>query len=388
MPASKAEVYPARLFRAVLATACVGLLVCGPASQGLAFDGDLPGSLGAEGQLLGGHTEVAVAPDGPFVRREIALSGFVEESFEASLVRAGAPADLSLRLKDALSSALDRRQQIDIGDTFYVRYEQAFAGDGREIGAARIVSAEVVTAAVGRIAVYGFRPTRGAEQLWLASGESSAVPALRLPLETLSVSSGFGVRADPFEQPQHGLGAPSRLGTVGATINTATARGIALGLAPGPGKNVGRGGASFMMHNGVDLLAPTGAPVLAAASGTVVGAAPNAGYGNWIRIAHAENVATVYGHLSAFAPGISAGAKVDRGQVIGFVGNTGRSTGPHLHFEVINKGQAIDPMTFSGTKRARLVGADLDRFRKLVQRAEAERQGETAFLLMSAGGVH
>ncbi len=392
MPASNAEVYPARLFRALLVAACAGSLVCGPASQGLAFDGDLPGSLGAEGQLLGGQTEVAAAPDDPFVSREIALSGFVEESFEASLVRAGAPADMSLRLKDALSSALDQRHreanhQLDSGDTFYVRYEQTYAGDGREIGSGRIVSAEVMTARRGRIALYGFRPTRGAEQLWLASGESLAVPALRLPLEMVSVSSGFGVRADPFEQPQHGLGAPSRLGTVGATINTATARGIALGLAPGPGKSAGRGGASFVMHNGVDLLAPAGTPVLAAASGTVVGAAPNAGYGNWIRVEHTQNVATVYGHLSAFAAGISAGVKVQRGQVIGFVGNTGRSTGPHLHFEVINSGQAIDPMTSPRAKRARLEGADLERFRKLVRQVDAARQGETAFRLISAGGV-
>ena len=235
MPASNAEVCPARLFRALLVSTCAGVLVCGLALPGLALDGDLPAGPGAAEQVLGGGTEIAAAPDDPFVSREIALSGFVEESFEDSLVRAGAPAGLSLKLKDALSSALDRRQ-LDSGDKFFVRYEQAFAADGREIGAGRIVSAEVATAARGRIAFYGFRPTRGAEQLWLASGESLAAPPMRLPLETVSVSSGFGVRADPFEQPQHGLGAPSRLGTVGATINTATARGIALGLAPAPGK--------------------------------------------------------------------------------------------------------------------------------------------------------
>jgi murein DD-endopeptidase MepM/ murein hydrolase activator NlpD len=387
MPASNAEVCPTRLWRALLPAAC-GLLICGLASPGLALDGDLPGSLGAGKQVLGGGTEIAAAPDDPFVSRQIALSGIVEESFEASLVRAGAPAGLSLKLKDALSAALDVSHPLDSGDKFYVRYEQAFSSDGREIGAGRILSAVVMTAAKGKIALYGFRPTRGAEQLWLASGEALAAPAMRLPLEMLSVSSGFGVRADPFEQPQHGLGAPSRLGTVGATINTATARGIALGLAPGPGKTAGRGGATFLMHNGVDLLAPTGTPVLAAASGTVVGSAPNAGYGNWIRIEHAQNLATVYGHLSAFAPGISAGVKVQRGQVIGFVGNTGRSTGAHLHFEVINNGQAIDPMTFPRTKRVRLEGADLERFRKLVRQSEAARQGEAAFQLISTGGVH
>ena len=235
MPASNAEVCPAKLLRALFVSACAGSLVCGLASPGLALDADLPGSLGAEERVLGGGTEIAAAPDDPIVRREIALSGFVEELFEDSLVRAGAPAGLSLKLKDALSSALDQRQ-LDSGDKFYVRYEQAVAADGREIGAGRIVSAEVMTADRGRIAFYGFRPTRGAEQLWLASGKSLAAPAMRLPLETVSVSSGFGVRADPFEQPRHGLGAPSRLGAVGATINTATERGIALGLHPPPAR--------------------------------------------------------------------------------------------------------------------------------------------------------
>jgi murein DD-endopeptidase MepM/ murein hydrolase activator NlpD len=369
------------LFRALRVSTCVGVVICGLAVPARALDGDLPGSFAAPEQALGGGTEIAAAPDDPFVSRELALSGFVEDSFEDSLVRAGAPAGLSLQLKEALSSVIDRRQ-LDSGDKFLVRYQQVFAVDGREVGSGRIVSAEVATAARGRIAFYGFRPTRGTEQLWLANGESLAVPPMRLPLETVSVSSGFGVRADPFEQPRNGLGAPSRLGKVGATINTATARGIALGLAPGPGKSAARGGAAaFLMHNGVDMVAPTGTPVLAAASGTVVGAAPNAGYGNWIRIDHAQQVATVYGHLSAFAPGIGPGAKVQRGQVIGFVGNTGRSTGAHLHFEVINNGQAIDPMAFSQTKRTRLQGADLERFRKLV------RQSEAGSPLISVGGL-
>lgn len=386
MPGSNAQPRLVKPLKALLASAC--LLVCGPASHGPAFDADLAGSLGAGEQSLSGQTEIAAAPDDPFVSREIALSGFVENSFEASLVRSGASADLSLKLRDALSSALNAGNQLHSGDKFHVRYEQTFAGDGREVGPARIVSAEIMTANKGRIAFYRFRPTRGTEELWLASGESLAAPAMRLPLQTVSVSSGFGIRADPFEQPRHGLGAPSRVGSVGATLNTATARGIALGLAPGPGKTAGRGGASFLMHNGVDLVAPPGAPVHAASDGKVVGAAPNAGYGNWIRIEHAHNVATVYGHLSEFAPGISAGVEVHQGQVIGFVGNTGRSTGPHLHFEVIKDGKAIDPLTFPETKRARLEGADLESFRKLVRQFEAARHGEAAFLPISAGGAY
>ena len=375
MPASN------NVFRALLASAAACLLVCGPAS---AFDVDFTGNLTSQDEVLGGQTEVAMAADDPLQSRENTVSGFVEESVEDSLARAGLPADLSLELTDALSSAL-QHHRLDSGDTFHVRYQQTVASDGREIGAGRILSAEVKTAAKGRIALYGFRPMRGGEQLWLGNGESLSASGMRLPLQTVSVSSDFGVRADPFEQPRKGLGAPSRLGTVGASINTATARGIALGLAPGPGRAAARGGGgAFLMHNGVDLLAPTGTPVLAASEGTIVGAAPNAGYGNWIRIQHAHNVATVYGHLSGFAPGISAGVKVRRGQVIGFVGSTGRSTGPHLHFEVISNGQAVDPMKFSPTKKAKLVGADLERFRKLVRQVEAARKSETEFRLILA----
>lgn len=361
---------------AVLVSAC--MLLCGPA---WALDAELGG---AGDELLGSSAEIATAPDDPVVRRDKFVDGFVEESLEDSLAMAGLPAALGLELKDALSSALDRRP-LESGDRFEVRYQQTVAADGREVGASRIVSADVRTAAKGRIALYGFRPTRGAEQLWLGNGESLASSAMRLPLDTASVTSGFGVRADPFEQPRNGLGAPSKLGTVGASLNVATARGIALGLAPAPGRSVARGGAAFLMHNGVDLLAPTGTPVLAASDGTIVGAAPNAGYGNWIRIDHGNNMATVYGHLSAFAPGIAGGVKVRRGQVIGLVGNTGRSTGPHLHFEVISNGQAVDPMKFSPTKKSKLEGADLESFRKLVRQVDAARHEEAPLQLISAG---
>jgi|FEC22Drversion2_1045045.scaffolds.fasta_scaffold00866_16 murein DD-endopeptidase MepM/ murein hydrolase activator NlpD len=371
--------------KGLLAGACACLLICGPASRGRALDADLPGGLGAEEQLLGGQTEIAVAPDDPMVSREIALSGRVEKSFEESLVKSGAPAALTGKLQDAVSSALEDGHERAGIDTFHVRYEQTFTGDGREVGAGRIVSAEIETSARRRIAFYRFRPVRGTEQLWLSNGVSLAEPTMRLPLDAVSVSSGFGVRADPFEQPRNGLGAPSRLGTVGATINTATARGIALGLAPAPGKSAPRGGTTFLMHQGVDLLAPPGTPVHAASDGVVVGAAPNAGYGNWIRIQHAGNVATVYGHLSEFAPGMSAGVTVQRGQLIGFVGSTGRSTGPHLHFEVIDSGKAVDPMAFPATRRTTLAGADLESFRKLVRQSELARQGERGFLLISGG---
>ena len=89
----------------------------------------------------------------------------------------------------------------------------------------------------------------------------------------------------------------------GAALNAATPRGIALGLAPSPAKAPPRGFSALFMHEGIDFAAPTGTPIYAASDGIVVGATLNGGYGNWIRIDHPRKLATVYGHLSEFAPG-------------------------------------------------------------------------------------
>ena len=131
------------------------------------------------------------------------------------------------------------------------------------------------------------------------------------------------------------------------------------------------------LHEGVDLVAPYGAPILAAGDGIVKGAEPKGRYGNWIEIDHPGDLATVYGHLSSFAPGIAVGSPVSQGELIGHIGLTGRTTGPHVHFEVRFKGRPVNPMVYSALKHPQLRGADLDRLRKLVARNLAERERET-----------
>jgi murein DD-endopeptidase MepM/ murein hydrolase activator NlpD len=135
---------------------------------------------------------------------------------------------------------------------------------------------------------------------------------------------------------------------------------------------------------GIDLAAPSGTPIHAASDGIIVGATLNGGYGNWIRIDHPRKFSTIYGHLSEFAPGLKEGAEVSRGDLIGFVGNTGRSTGPHLHFEILSKGKAVDPLSSPEIKREQLRDADLRRFRDQVEGAVAERDRETALALVAA----
>jgi len=97
-------------------------------------------------------------------------------------------------------------------------------------------------------------------------------------------------------------------------------------------------------HKGVDYSAPTGTPVYAAGNGTIVKHYTSRSYGNYIRIEHDNGFFTAYAHLQAFVDGLTVGSKVSKGEMIGNVGSTGKSSGPHLHFELIHNGNFIDPL--------------------------------------------
>jgi murein DD-endopeptidase MepM/ murein hydrolase activator NlpD len=446
--------------RASFAAAFAASLSFGFVSVSGAADGGLPSADGrvAEERLLGSADEDAqYLACQPFTR-EIAADGVVSQSLDAALAKAGVPAAAMLETRQALATSLDLGRDIGAGDRSYVRYQQTFTAEGTPIGVGRVLWAELRTKAKGTIALHRFRPQGGAERLWLANGEAATPPSMRLPLDTMTVSSGYGLRADPLDKPagtalamgplpdpaksvpaayveapalapeqpvvappepvkparrrgevftgQPGFGGfamNSRPALDGAELQrlvaerdaearraaaarpveepsgTAAAQQVAV-AAPAP-----RAMRPLFMHDGVDLVAATGTPVYAASDGIVIGAAPNGGYGNWIRIDHPGKTSTVYGHLSGFAPGIEEGARVSHGELIGFVGNTGRSTGAHLHFEILSNGRAVDPLAYPETKRAQLRGADLERFRKQVKRVLAERDRETALALSISG---
>jgi murein DD-endopeptidase MepM/ murein hydrolase activator NlpD len=99
------------------------------------------------------------------------------------------------------------------------------------------------------------------------------------------------------------------------------------------------------MHKGVDFAAPLGTPVYATGDGVVKSAGRRGGYGNMVTLRHAAGLATRYAHLSRFADGVRPGASVTRGAIIGYVGSTGYSTGPHLHYEVLRQGVAVNPLS-------------------------------------------
>jgi murein DD-endopeptidase MepM/ murein hydrolase activator NlpD len=115
------------------------------------------------------------------------------------------------------------------------------------------------------------------------------------------------------------------------------------------------------MHRGLDFRAAYGTPILAAAEGRVTGAGWAGGYGRQVRLSHANGIATSYSHMSRIA--VSRGATVRRGQVIGYVGSTGLSTGPHLHYEMYRNGATINPRSVRFTQRAQLSPSELASFR-------------------------
>jgi murein DD-endopeptidase MepM/ murein hydrolase activator NlpD len=379
----------------------------------------------SEERLLGSDDETARhLAHLPFTR-EIAAAAVVSEALASSFTDAHVPATVVLEARKALAGTVDFERDVGAGDRFYVLYRQPFTVDGTPIGTAQLIWLELRTTAKGMVALHRFRPNGGTERLWLANGEAAGSAALRLPLDVINLSSGFGLRPDPLDKPGPPMGPladpapvvaapapepppppkeeplpPPRRPTLGglsafggardvfdsgrpdfhrrrpdpepAPEVAATAEPPKVEALPPPPPPKPR----LFMHDGLDLVAVTGTEIYAAADGVVTGAGPNGRYGNWMQIDHAGKLTTVYGHLAAFAPGIEAGTRVSQGELVGFVGNTGRSTGAHLHFEIVANGRTVNPLIFPGIKRTQLTGTDLDRFKKQVKRSLEERDRE------------
>ena len=131
------------------------------------------------------------------------------------------------------------------------------------------------------------------------------------------------------------------------------------------------------IHWGVDYAAPKGSAVYAGGDGVIVAAKYNGGYGKYIKIRHNSEFSTAYGHLNGYAKGIRPGVRVKQGQLIAYVGSTGRSTGPHLHYEVIKNGKRVNPLTIKAATGNNLGGQNLKKFKTMV--ADLKKSYSTMF---------
>jgi murein DD-endopeptidase MepM/ murein hydrolase activator NlpD len=329
-------------------------------------------------------------------KRVYSASGTVVGSLEESAAMAGVPPSAMVEALQAFATAIDPYHDIHDGDRFYVKYEEEFTIDGHNTGSSHVFWAELrLRTRSEPVSIHRFRALGEMnEALWLANGLSTRAPAIQLPVKVVAISSGYGLRADPFDQLpgivlKNGLAkAPANNNSL-LHLASSSARGAPV-LAhinvplprlrvPEPSlvstKNLALH-QPMEMHEGIDLVAPLRAPIFAAGSGIVLGAAPHGHYGNWIQIEHVGGLVTVYGHLGSFAPDIEPGVYVQQGDLIGYVGMTGRTTGPHVHFELHVDGHPVDPMKNPALRRQRLQGLDFERFRRQVARDLAERERE------------
>ncbi len=282
-------------------------------------------SANADGSFVATRITANLRRQTHFVRGE--LDG---QSFYSSAVAAGVSDVLIGPFVNAFRYDFDMQREVAQGDVFEAGFEQRVSADGDPVGAPVLVYASLATAGKSR-ALYRYRASGSADAEWFdSSGRSSRKSLMRTPVEAARISSGFGMRGHPI------------LGFV-------------------------------KMHKGTDFAAPTGTPIYAAGDAVVTFAGPKGPNGNFVRLHHANGWDTLYLHMNRIAAGLMPGIRVAQGQQIGEVGTTGRSTGPHLHYEVHVDGQPVDPMSIEVGGSRTLSGVALKQFRSLRDRVDAAR---------------
>ncbi len=263
---------------------------------------------------------VAQVKNTPLERRRVAVKSEIRGSLYSAGERAGVPQSIMAALIRAYSHEIDFQRDIKQGDSFEILYDQPTAKDGTAIGQGVIIYAALVIGGKPR-PLYRVTFGDGAVDYFNEKGQSVRRSLLRTPVEGARMTSRFGMRIHPL-----------------------------LGYSK--------------MHQGVDFGAPTGTPIYAAGSGVIEEAFFNGSYGRFILLRHNGSVQTAYAHMSRFAKGVYTGARVNQGDVIGYVGSSGRSTGPHLHFEVRVNRQQVNPLSVSMPVGRVLKGKTLEQFKR------------------------
>lgn len=263
------------------------------------------------------------------------VSGIINGTVAGSMKAAGVPGNVVGNFINIFSFSVDFRRDVRAGDKFEVRYERKLAPNGNVVRTGDIIYAEL-TLGKTKTALYRFKDSSGTVDYYDEKGLALKKSLDRKPLEykKARVSSKFGTRFHPILK-------------------------------------------QYRMHAGVDYAAPMGTKVYAAGDGTVIAAKWVNGYGNYVTIRHNSEYSTGYGHLKSYAKGIKPGVRVKQGQVIAYVGSTGRSTGPHLHYEIIKSGKKVDPLKIKAATGENLSGEKLKAFKKIVAEINQSKVEET-----------
>ena len=230
-------------------------------------------------------------------KKEVVVKKVITNNLYSSAVSSGVEPNIIVEFARIFGFEVDFQRDIRKGDWFEIFYEK-FEDDNKKVrDTGKIIYASMYVNGE-EINLYNFR-YKNEEDYYDIKGKSITKSLMKTPINGARLSSSFGMRKHPI-----------------------------LGYNK--------------MHRGTDFAAPSGTPIMASGSGTVTRARWCGGGGNCVKIKHNSTYETIYAHMKAFAKGIKEGRKVKQGQIIGYVGSTGLSTGPHLHYEVIVNGKKVN----------------------------------------------
>ena len=288
--------------------------------ESLRFDVDTRQSLVV---MLNKEVEVEVLENTPFTRYFV-LRGRIERgSLYKDLRELGLSDKLVISFIDIFGFDVDFQRDIHAGNEFMgVFGVSSIEGEEQD---SLILKASLESGS-GRHTYYGYE-LEGRQYFYDSEGKSAKKALMRTPISGARLSSGFGYRKHPIK-------------------------------------------GFVRKHQGVDFAAPSGTPIYAAGDGVVEKAVHAGGYGKYVILRHGNNYKTLYAHMSGFGRGVKRGRRVRQGQVIGYVGSTGLSTGPHLHYEIHKGGKKVNPSTLRLPKGKAIDGDNFDDFVSFVDRLD------------------
>lgn len=270
-------------------------------------------------------------------QENVRAAGEIDSSLYNAAARKGVSSPIISELIRVFSWDVDFQRDIWKGDKFEVMYQRFSDEDGNKVYDNGIKYASLTLQGVKK-SIYLHKLADGTVDYFDETGQSAKKALMRTPIDGARLSSTFGKRTHPI-----------------------------LGYTK--------------MHKGADFAAPSGTPIYAAGNGTIEMAGRNGAYGNYVRIRHNSEYSTAYAHMKSIKKGVGKGKRVTQGEVIGHVGTTGRSTGPHLHYEVLMGKKQVNPLKVKMPSGQKLAGAELARFKVSL----AEISSEWAQLESEAG---
>ena len=241
----------------------------------------------------------------------------IDSSLYLAAMQAGIPEAVIIEMIHMFSYDVDFQRDVQPGDQFETFFTHFYTSEGASAKPGEILTASM-TLSSKTYTLYRFETPEGDEYFDM-EGNSARSLLMRTPVDGARISSRFGTRRHPI-----------------------------LGYT--------------RMHQGIDFAVLTGTPIMAAGNGTVDMAGRNGGYGNLLVIRHTNGFSTAYAHLLKYANGVRKGARVRQGQVVAYSGATGLTTGPHLHYEVRENGQQVNPATIKVGSNRKLEGQELQLF--------------------------